>query len=241
MTFRTYVLTFVALPAADVSRLRDYVLGKQIEILNNAFRDAGLVFDIAATSRTVNRDWWQHLTVEGNLQYTMKYETRRGGVSDLNVWIVGTIIDNAGQEVGGHGTLPQYYASHPDDDGVIIQEGTLPGGYMQNFNEGVVRDILPYSDPPRILTNYVYPYRIWSTRLAIGSDSTTHSRAAVLRPATTSTTLLPRRGRRLVPAPSGRIPALKWESTLSTTTWTTPRIGSFSLIGPASRSHHICG
>ena len=97
------------------------------------------MFDIAAISRTVNRDWWEHLTVEGNLQYTMKHETRGGGPSDLNVWIVGAITNRAGQDVGGFGTLPQAYASHPGDDGVVIQEGTLPGGYARNFNEGIVR------------------------------------------------------------------------------------------------------
>ena len=112
-----------------------------MDVLNADFSGSGLTFTLAATTRTVNSQWFNRVGPSSSLQTAMKRALREGGAADLNVYTVGF---NSGSGAGllGYATFPSSYSSAPTDDGVVILFSSLPGGSTENFNEGRVSTFL---------------------------------------------------------------------------------------------------
>ena len=109
----------------------------QIDVLNEDYSASGLTFTLAATTRTVNSQWFNQVGPDSSLQTTMKKTLRQGGKADLNVYTVG-FTTGSGEGLLGYSTFPSDYSSNPTDDGVVILFSSLPGGSTARFNEGKV-------------------------------------------------------------------------------------------------------
>ncbi|KAH9850040.1 Metalloprotease [Lenzites betulinus] len=113
----------------------DAMIASQIDVLNQDYAASGVAFKLAATTRTVNKSWFQQVGPDSSLQTTMKNQLRQGGAADLNVYTVGFESGDA-EGLLGYSTFPSDYASNPKDDGVVILFSSLPGGSTTNYNEG---------------------------------------------------------------------------------------------------------
>ena len=116
--------------AGDIS---DQTINAQIAVLNDAF-DFGAgeswTFTVAATTRTNNGTWYR-ATPGSTAEAQMKSALRQGSADDLNIY---TGINSGG--LLGWATFPSSYSGNPRNDGVVIENGTVPGGDTEPYNEG---------------------------------------------------------------------------------------------------------
>ncbi|HLU66437.1 MAG TPA: zinc metalloprotease [Kofleriaceae bacterium] len=105
-------------------------INSQIQVLNDAFASAGFSFTLASTDVTAN-DRWYTAGPDTAAEAEMKAALRQGSAEDLNLY-----VSNPGGGLLGWATFPNWYASDPSGDGVVILNGSLPGGWAAPYNEG---------------------------------------------------------------------------------------------------------
>jgi hypothetical protein len=104
-------------------------INNQISILNNAFSAAGFSFYLAATDYTNNDSYYT--CSGGTCETNMKNALRRGTATALNFY-----TNNMGGGLLGWATFPWSYSSTNKMDGVVVLQGSLPGGSTTNYNQG---------------------------------------------------------------------------------------------------------
>jgi Pregnancy-associated plasma protein-A len=114
------------------------MLRDQLEVLNESFAgaagggaaDTPFRFSLSAVTRTVNAEWF-NASLGSEAEREMKTALRVGGPDVLNFYIT-----NAGGVYLGWATFPQFYATDPLRDGVVVLYSSLPGGSRAPYNEG---------------------------------------------------------------------------------------------------------
>ena len=119
--------------------MTDATVAKQIKVLNDGFAGVessaaaktGFTFVLQQTKRHTNNTWFSGAGNDGSAaERSMKTQTRVGTASTLNIWSV-DMPDGL-----GYATFPNWYASQPKLDGVVINYQSVPGGAATNFNLG---------------------------------------------------------------------------------------------------------
>jgi hypothetical protein len=105
-------------------------INNQITVLNNAFSAHGFSFSLAGTDYTNNSSWYT-AGPGSTYESQMKNTLRKGTADDLNLY-----ISRPGGGLLGWATFPWSYASSPKMDGVVVLNGSLPGGSSTNYNQG---------------------------------------------------------------------------------------------------------
>lgn len=100
-----------------------------IAVLNAAYAGTSFSFTLVSVDTTNNNSWYT--TTGGSSETQMKNALRQGGSNALNVY-----SNNMGGGYLGWATFPSGYASNPRYDGVVILQGTVPGGNAAPYNEG---------------------------------------------------------------------------------------------------------
>jgi len=113
----------------------DAQVANQVRVLNDAYSQAGLTWNLANVTRTVNTEWFQRAAPNTAQQQAMKNSLRQGSSRDLNVYTVG-FRSGSGAGLLGYATFPQEYNARPQDDGVVILHSSLPGGTSAPYNLG---------------------------------------------------------------------------------------------------------
>ena len=106
-------------------------IANQIEVMNTAFKKTNFKFWLKDVDVTVNDDWFS-LPFQSQEEKEMKSTLRRGGKKALNIYTV-----ENDQGILGWATFPPAYKNKPDEDGVVIDVNTLPGGTFAPYNEGI--------------------------------------------------------------------------------------------------------
>ncbi|KAF8652208.1 hypothetical protein AX16_004511 [Volvariella volvacea WC 439] len=102
----------------------------QMEVLNQDFAETGLVFQHIETFRVIQPHWFLQITNDDiELEMEMKQRLRRGGPETLNIYTLRLSLL-------GRAAFPADYDSDPYWDGIILSDGTLPGGFRAPFNGG---------------------------------------------------------------------------------------------------------
>lgn len=108
-------------------------ISAQIAVLNDAF-DFGAgeswTFVLAGTTHSNNGSWYR-ATPGSTAESQMKSALRQGSADDLNIY---TGINNGG--LLGWATFPSSTSDTNKGDGVVIEEGSVPGGDTEPYNEG---------------------------------------------------------------------------------------------------------
>jgi hypothetical protein len=104
-------------------------ISDSLAVLNAAYAGTSFSFTLVATD-TSNNDAW-YTTSGGTGETQMKNALRQGGSNALNVY-----SNEMGGGLLGWATFPSSYASNPKLDGVVILQGSVPGGSAVPYNEG---------------------------------------------------------------------------------------------------------
>lgn len=108
----------------------------QMDVLNDSFagRTGGVAspfqFNLVGITYTNNSAWFT-AGYGSQAERDMKAALRRGGSETLNIYSF-----NVGGGLLGWATFPTDYASNPLYDGVVVLNGSLPGGGAQPYDEG---------------------------------------------------------------------------------------------------------
>lgn len=107
----------------------------QINVLNAAFAPTGFSFVLVSTDTTVNSTWYT-AGPGTTAQTQMKHALRRGGAESLNLYI--SHFDPVGNtnDYYSWATFPSSYSGNPMDDGVVLNNQTLPGAPVGPYNLG---------------------------------------------------------------------------------------------------------
>ena len=135
VTIPTYIHV---LTDGNTGRLTNAQIRRQMDVLNLSFAgfyggaNSGVSFELAGVTRTDNADWFTMNDFADEIE--AKTALRQGGPNALNIY-TGTAAGNLG------------FAYYPSIlklnggkfailDGVVIHYGSVPGGFIDNFNLG---------------------------------------------------------------------------------------------------------
>lgn len=110
-------------------KLTSTQISAQVKVLNDAYAGSGFSFTLAGTDTTVNSTWYNGLDHGSTAESQMKSALRKGGKNALNVYSA----DLAGGLLGW-ATFPTRNIG--SNDGVVILDGSVPGGNAAPYNLG---------------------------------------------------------------------------------------------------------
>lgn len=108
----------------------------QIQVLNDRYAGSGFTFETVSVDYTVN-DTWALCGAWAQCEFDYKAALRQGTYADLNLYYLSDLSENFG--VLGFALYPE---SEVDEatlsrDGVVNLAGTLPGGEMAQYDQGL--------------------------------------------------------------------------------------------------------
>lgn len=115
-------------------RLSPSAIAAQLGALNAAYggstggADTGVSFRLVAADTTVNARWF---TWPYQFRAQLGQRLRQGGPGTLNLFTAAV-----GAQMLGFSSFPQSYRTQPEQDGVVVDYRTLPGGQFEHFNRG---------------------------------------------------------------------------------------------------------
>jgi hypothetical protein len=121
----------------STGRLSQQAVNDSIAVLNDSYDGTTggaatrFQFNLVATTFTDNSTWYDRCH-RNNVEAQMKSALRQGDSATLNVYSCGM----SGSGLLGWATFPWWYSDSPSDDGVVILDGSVPGGWAAPYNEG---------------------------------------------------------------------------------------------------------
>jgi hypothetical protein len=115
-------------------------LRRQIHALNHGYAgvqkkggaNTQFKFKMVHHTLTYNRAWYQKMVPGSKQEKAAKHALRQGGAKMLNLYFIG----NTKSGLLGWATFPQSYQHRPKMDGVVILDGSIPGGYAFPYDQG---------------------------------------------------------------------------------------------------------
>jgi pregnancy-associated plasma protein-A len=122
-------------PTYEEGNLTDAQIAEQVAVLDETFAGGRggartpFSFDLVSTDRTTNAVWFA-MTPGSKAERDAKKALRLGGANALNIYST-----NGGGYLGW-AYFPSTYKTRPYLDGIVIHWGSLPGGFIPDFNLG---------------------------------------------------------------------------------------------------------
>jgi len=113
--------------AGDVGESK---LDSQIAVLNAAYAGSGFQFTKQGSSRTRNTTWYNSCD-KATIERTIRKALAVDPAHTFNVYLCGL-----GGGLLGRATFPSYFVENSYMHGVVIHNGTVPGGTFTNYNGG---------------------------------------------------------------------------------------------------------
>ena len=103
----------------------------QVQVLNASFSGSPYQFQLFDQIARVNNTTWLNAGPGSTGERNMKSTLRQGNQGDLNIY-----VSSPGGGLLGWATFPSSYNGNPDNDGIVVLGGTLPGGETAPYNGG---------------------------------------------------------------------------------------------------------
>lgn len=110
----------------------DWVITQQMSVLNSYFTPIGLSFQVQDVRRVPAANSTMHGAAIGNAVEAQLKAYRVGDVRTLNIYTVG----QGPSGLAGWASFPWDYQHNPQNDGVLMDYGYLPGGRQAAYNTG---------------------------------------------------------------------------------------------------------
>lgn len=104
------------------------MIADQMQVLNDAFAPF-FAFDLQVITDTVNPGWYRVRPSDEATVSEMKSALHQGGPETLNMY-------TGRPRALGFATFPQAVKTHPELDGIVILDESMPGGRAFPYNEG---------------------------------------------------------------------------------------------------------
>lgn len=111
--------------------LSDSTLASQINTINSDYKAYGFTFNLNATNRVQNANWFRNIQPGGSLQDQMKRTLRRGDAKVLNLYSV-----DFSNGLLGYSSFPWDAQRYLYNDGVVFQYSSVPGGGETGYDLG---------------------------------------------------------------------------------------------------------
>ncbi|KAF3089760.1 hypothetical protein TWF569_001523 [Orbilia oligospora] len=136
LTIETYFHVIGSDETEENGWVPDDKLQKQLDKMNQDYKQTGIKFDLKETTRTVNKEWATAAVDENDttVELAMKKKLRKGGYSALNVY-----FRPLGDGLLGICVFPEDVEEGSDEfwlDGCQVLHSTVPGGSTQNYDQG---------------------------------------------------------------------------------------------------------
>jgi hypothetical protein len=124
-------------PSPAEGNIRQSQIDSQIRVLNKAFSGGyggvrtPFEFVLAGVTRTQNAEWFS-MGYQSQAERRAKTALRQGGADALNVYST----NGAGDALLGWATFPSHYDAQSSMDGIVVHYGSLPGGFIDDFDKG---------------------------------------------------------------------------------------------------------
>jgi hypothetical protein len=124
-------------PSRAEGNVQQSQIDRQIAVLNRAFAGGygGVAtpfsFVLAGVTRTENREWFS-MGYNSQAERRAKTALRAGGADALNIYST----NGADDALLGWATFPSHYSAQPLIDGIVVHYGSLPGGFIEDFDLG---------------------------------------------------------------------------------------------------------
>jgi hypothetical protein len=115
---------------SGVGNVDEAKLDSAITVMNAAYAGTGFTFTKVGSTRTKNTTWYSacdRSTVERQIRKALAVDPAR----TFNVYLC-----NLGGGLLGRATFPTYFAENSFMHGVVIHNGTVPGGSFNGYNGG---------------------------------------------------------------------------------------------------------
>ena len=135
-TLVTIPVVFHVIHSGNTGKVSAQAINAQMSVLNASFgtgtggANTPYRFSLLTTDYVDNSTWYNSCGT-GSVEAAMKSSLRQGGAGTLNVY---SCKPDGG--LLGWATFPSWYASDPTDDGVVILDGSMPGGNAAPYNLG---------------------------------------------------------------------------------------------------------
>jgi hypothetical protein len=103
-------------------------INAQMNVLDAAYASSGFSLDLVGVEEIAN-DTWYALEYGSQAEKDMKAALREGDMGDLNIYVA-----DLGDSLLGWATFPT--SSYSAMDGVVLHNGSVPGGDITNYNLG---------------------------------------------------------------------------------------------------------
>lgn len=108
----------------------DDQIAEQLTVLNDSYAPMGIRFETASVDRTVNRNWYG-MRPGTPAERQAKKALVIDATQNFNVYLA-----SPGGGLLGWATFPWNLRTQPEMDGVVILNESMPGGRLNNYNEG---------------------------------------------------------------------------------------------------------
>jgi hypothetical protein len=127
----TYFHVINSGPTAADGNVPDSQIQAQMRVLNQNFAGTGFSFSLAGVDRTTNAEWYA--MAHSRVEREAKDALHRGDDTALNLYTA-DIDESLG--LLGWAYYPKDVRGRPTIDGVVLAAGSLPGGDIENYDQG---------------------------------------------------------------------------------------------------------
>ncbi len=135
VTIPTYFHVLSSGPTAEEGNIPQHQIDAQMRALNRSFEGGyggyatPFRFVLQGVTRTENAEWF-NMGFGSKPERDAKAALRQGGANTLNIY------STSGAGFLGWATFPSSYREHPELDGIVVHYGSLPGGFIDDFDLG---------------------------------------------------------------------------------------------------------